>query len=381
MKRCIVNLWTRRFCLALACLLSLTGVASGQGLPPIKTVFLIVMENTDWSLIKNSPNAPFINNVLLNIGSYCGQYYDSAVIHPSAPNYIWLESGTNFGIFINADPAVSHFNTTNHLTAQLHSADISWKSYQEDIDGETVPLAATNHYVPRHNPFLYFEDVAGTNYPTYPYGVSHIRPYAELASDLASNTVAAYNFITPNLCNDMHDPCYPYYNQIRQGDLWLSSEIPRIMASSAYTNNGAIFVTWDESSLPGYSNIGMMVISPLAKGGGYYNDIAYSHSSTLRTFQEIFGVRPFLGDAANANDLSDLFTGYSIWGYHFTPDGKAQFNLGGTIPGGTNIIQSSPDLKTWTKVGQVVSSGRTCTFTQPLRSVTLPIYYRALQVP
>jgi hypothetical protein len=30
--------------------------------------------------------------------------------------------------------------------------------------------------------------------------------------------------------------------------------------------------------------------------------------STLRTMEEIFGVTPFLGDAANETDLSDLFT-------------------------------------------------------------------------
>ena len=28
--------------------------------------------------------------------------------------------------------------------------------------------------------------------------------------------------------------------------------------------------------------------------------------------QEIFGVRPFLGDAANATDLSDLFTAFPV---------------------------------------------------------------------
>ena len=37
-----------------------------------------------------------------------------------------------------------------------------------------------------------------------------------------------------------------------------------------------------------------------------------SHSSFLRTMQEIFGVGPLPGDAANANDLSDLFRAGSI---------------------------------------------------------------------
>jgi hypothetical protein len=51
----------------------------------------------------------------------------------------------------------------------------------------------------------------------------------------------------------------------------------------------------------------MIVLSPLAKGGGYSNSITYDHSSTLRTMEEIFGVQPFLGGAATATDLSDLF--------------------------------------------------------------------------
>jgi len=51
----------------------------------------------------------------------------------------------------------------------------------------------------------------------------------------------------------------------------------------------------------------MIVLSPYAKGHGYANTIPYTHSSTLRTIQRIFGVMPFLGDAAHATDLSDLF--------------------------------------------------------------------------
>jgi hypothetical protein len=41
---------------------------------------------------------------------------------------------------------------------------------------------------------------------------------------------------------------------------------------------------------------------------GYTNTIHYDHSSTLRTVQEIMGVSPFLGGAATATDLADLFT-------------------------------------------------------------------------
>jgi phospholipase C len=129
--------------------------------------------------------------------------------YPSEPNYLWLEAGTNFGIFDNNDPAINHQNTTNHLAAQLRAADISWRSYQEDIDGLSVPLVATNLYVPRHNPFVYFDDITGTNDANDAYGIAHNRPYSELATDLTNNTVARYNFITPNMCNCGHDSCPP----------------------------------------------------------------------------------------------------------------------------------------------------------------------------
>ncbi len=43
------------------------------------------------------------------------------------------------------------------------------------------------------------------------------------------------------------------------------------------------------------------------QGNCYSNSIHYTHGSTLRTFEEIFGVTPLLNDAANETDLSDLF--------------------------------------------------------------------------
>ncbi len=42
---------------------------------------------------------------------------------------------------------------------------------------------------------------------------------------------------------------------------------------------------------------------------GHASSIAYDHSSTLRTFETIFGV-PFLRGAATATDLGDMFTAF-----------------------------------------------------------------------
>ncbi len=133
-----------------------------------------------------------------------------------------------------------------------------------------------------------------------------MRPFSQLSSDLAHNTEGRYNFITPNLYDDMHTPCPPAFDTIRQGDTWLSQQIPMIMRSTAYKNGGVIFITWDEATA-GDGPIGMIVLSAAAKGHGYSNAIHYTHSSTLRTVEEIFGVSPLLDAAAQATDLSDLF--------------------------------------------------------------------------
>src|SRR5690349_10462157 len=89
--------------------------AQAGNLPPVQTVFVILLENHTWSDFKDSVDAPFINGTLLPMASYCEQYYNPPGLHPSEPNYLWLEAGTNFGIFDDSDPAVNHQNTTNHL--------------------------------------------------------------------------------------------------------------------------------------------------------------------------------------------------------------------------------------------------------------------------
>jgi phosphatidylinositol-3-phosphatase len=271
-----------------------------------KTVFLIMLENHNWSDIKNSPSAPYINYTLLPMGSYAEQYFNPPGNHPSEPNYVWLEAGTNFGISDDADPGANHQNTSQHFVTLLNTAGISWKSYQEGISGTDCPLTGSGLYAPKHNPMVFFDDVTNTNDPNSSYCIAHVRPYQELANNLQQNTQARYNFITPNLCNDMHDTCAPLNDSVKQGDTWLSQNLPMILNSQAYQNGGIVFITWDEGE-GGDGPIGMIMLSNDAKGGGYSNTIQYTHSSTLRTLEEIFGVTPMLGDAANATDLSDLF--------------------------------------------------------------------------
>ncbi len=57
-------------------------------LPPIKTVFVIIMENKDWADIYNNPSAPYINRTLLPMASYAKQYHTPPELESSLPNYL-----------------------------------------------------------------------------------------------------------------------------------------------------------------------------------------------------------------------------------------------------------------------------------------------------
>ncbi|HEY2444901.1 MAG TPA: alkaline phosphatase family protein [Rhizomicrobium sp.] len=283
----------------------------------IQTVFIILMENHNWTGdgnrdIKGNANAPYINNTLIPMASHAEQFYNPPNNHPSLPNYLWLEAGSNFGILNDGPPSQNSQPTRKHLVTLLENAGVSWKGYMENIRGDTCPLVDAGKidqdgsplYAVRHDPFVYFDDVTNHLKKHSATCIAHIRPYKELASDLSNNTVAQYNWITPNLCDDMHDNCAG--NSIAHGDTWLSKNVPAILNSAAYQNGGALFITWDEAN-SGDGPIGMIVLSQFAKGNGYSNSIHYTHGSTLRTMQKIFGVKPFLRDAHNETDLSDLF--------------------------------------------------------------------------
>jgi hypothetical protein len=291
------------------------GLDAGTTGQKIQTVFLILMENHNWSdILGNTAEAPYINNMLLPMASSTSNYFDNpSAVHPSEPNYIWLEAGDNLGITNDNNPSSNHQSTTQHLVTLLSNAGVTWKAYQEDIDGTTCPITGVNLFAPKHCAMLFFDDIVG-NPPSSSSQtcISHVRPYSELQNDLNNQTVAKYNFITPNLCDDMHNNTGCASSAITNGDNWLQANIPMIMGSQAYQNNGAIFITWDESE-GGEAPIGMIVLSPRAKGQAghpYVGTTMYYHSSMLRTVQEIFGVTPLLRDAANRPSLSDLFTSF-----------------------------------------------------------------------
>ncbi len=257
---------------------------SAGAAPQIGSVFVIAFENRNWTQpaedesspqqIYHNPAAPFINSLVTpgnrnaRFSAYAAAYHQVLAtpdgmgpsIHPSEPNYIWQEAGSNLGVLDDNDPygagaqvdAMKFFLsfhpelTGEHLCGLLQRAGIAWMSYQEDTNLEntvgengnrgglltsksvslakrTVPLFSFtgysadyvneyNHshqynFAAKHDGTLFFEDTSGHGDPSPAnVSVSHYAPLQQLATDLASGHVARYNLITPNEYNDMHTP-------------------------------------------------------------------------------------------------------------------------------------------------------------------------------
>jgi hypothetical protein len=118
--------------------------------------------------------------------------------------------------------------------------------------------------------------------------------------------VPNFAWITPNMCNDMHD-C-----SIATGDGWLSSTVPGILASSAFQNGGLLVITWDEgSSSAGCcgnasgGQVASLVIAPNTIAG-LRSNTNETHYSLLRTVEDAWGLAP-LGQAANAAAMREYF--------------------------------------------------------------------------
>jgi len=327
-------------------LLAARPVAAESPGSPVGNVIVIAMENHNFTQpdptsspqqILGNPAAPYINSLITpgnpNAAqvSYAVAYYNAGIgVHPSEPNYVWAEAGTDFGVHTDADPRPANHNIFDapHFTRQLDATGISWKNYQEDVQLSVAPTTSASgsngpvnpyygttqfNYAVKHNPMAFFPDTA----------LENVFPLAQFFTDLGAGTLGSYNWITPNQFNDAHSALsggFTYQGthftsdqaSIAQGDNFLSLVVPQIMASPAYQNNGVIIIWWDESERGDDTSrtIPEIIISPLAKGNAYASTLAYSHSTDIKTMEEIFGL-PFINNPIPAAETTAFGTGYN----------------------------------------------------------------------
>lgn len=279
----------------------------------IQHVFIILMENHGASdIYGNTTHAPYINNTLLPMAGRASNFLDKLPQLPSEPHYVWIEAGTNAfsdHTFTNDNNPSSSNSTssTAHLSTQLTAAGFSWLSYQEGLNSTsgTCPIATSGNYAPKHDPFIFFKDVAG-NPPskTNAFCTAHHKPYSAFAADLTNNRVAAYNFITPNQCHDMHsNSCTGSSDPIKQGDTWLSQNVPAILT---YINShqGVLLIAWDEP-VGSTGTIPLIVLGPHVKPN-FVSSVTYTHGSIVKSIEQIFGL-PTLATVTADNAFGNFF--------------------------------------------------------------------------
>ncbi|WP_441412128.1 alkaline phosphatase family protein [Arthrobacter sp. 2MCAF14] len=297
-------------------------------------IFVINLENQSYNKTWGPGSAaPYLSQTLRSQGVLLTQYY--GVAHHSNPNYLAQISGqasnpmtrndcTTYAPFIQtgtADPGqvlgsgCVYPASVPTLAGQLSGAGKTWKGYMEDMgtpcrhpnpgakdDSQNAKI--NDQYATRHNPFVYF-----TSITSLPGCQDNVVDYSNLARDLQSAaTTPNLAYISPNLCNDGHDsPCVDGQpGGLATADTWLKEQVPAILNSPAYRQDGLLVITFDEadgnatgpSGLPGGTAgglIGALVLSPFTSAGTSSSKM-YNHYSLLATMEDIFSL-PHLGYA------------------------------------------------------------------------------------
>lgn len=255
----------------------------------IDHIAVIVMENKRYDAIVGSSAAPYIN-ALLQEYALAKNYY--AITNPSLPNYLALVGGSTFGVTSNC---INCFIAATNLVDQLEVHNKTWKGYMESMP-ENCYIGYHDPYAQKHNPFVYFDDIRNN-----PQRCNNDVPLDQLYKDLQSEkTTPNFMFITPNLCNDMHD-C-----SIQQGDTWLSHIIPTLLQSPAFQKQRSFIVlTWDEAEAGSSNQIPIIFIGNTVKKK-FSSELKYNHYSLLHTIEAVWGIPPITDEVKNAPVMTEF---------------------------------------------------------------------------
>ncbi len=278
---------------------------SQSGVPAFTHVWLVVEENEGFDDVVRGGRAPYLGQ-LIDLGALLTNYH--AVAHPSLPNYLALVGGDTFGVTrdgeaVEADKQVAAAHP--EIGHELAAAGRSWRAYEEGMSSPCSPLSERlSHYAARHNPFPYFLEEQGSALCAQS-DVPFDSSTGGFLADLRAGRVPAFSFLTPDVCDDGHDACGG--DPVAHVDAWLGKVVPSILASPAFQDGGALFITWDEDDGNDPQNrVPMVVVSPLLRSPGLRSDRRYDHYSFLATVEDGFGL-PRLGKAKAAPPINDIW--------------------------------------------------------------------------
>lgn len=242
-------------------------------------VVWILLENVGYSVVGSS-EAPYLNALAAACGLATSYL---AISHPSLPNYIALTSGSTHGITDDGEPS-EHPLSGPSIFFQLHG---NWRSLEESMP-VSCDRVTSGEYAARHNPAVYYPSL----------GSACQRDDVPLTSPL--NLSAAFTFITPNICDDMHS-C-----PVADGDVWLAHAVPAIIASKQYQSRSlVVFITFDENDSGTTNRVPTYVIAPSVPRGIKVST-SLDHYSLLRTTEFLLNLS-LIGDAPQATSMIGPF--------------------------------------------------------------------------
>jgi hypothetical protein len=259
-------------------------------LPNFSHVYVIVMENHEYSSIVGSSSAPYINSLISQYGVATAYY---AVSHPSEPNYLAMTSGGTQGVTDDGNYDLA----ANNLFDQIDASGRTWRTYQQGYPGSCFTGSSgpavvdgpgqAGSYVRKHDPAISYTSISGNGARCA--NITNLAAFNPAASNFA--------YIVPNLINDMHD------GSIATGDNFLRAFVPQITTSPSFANS-VVFLTFDEGS--SNANGGGHVVTIAITGNmtaGYQAPTFYSHYSLLHTIEQAWGL-PYLGNSASASAMA-----------------------------------------------------------------------------
>jgi hypothetical protein len=244
-------------------------------------IVVVVFENEDQVKVLGSPSAPYLNELAAS-GANLTQSY--GITYPSQPNYLALFSGSTQGVRSNDCP--KNFPTADNLGHQLLEAGLSFVGYAESMPAVGFRGCEAGRYERKHNPWV--------NFGNLPASVN--QPFTAFPTHFASLPTVA--FITPNMCNDMHD-C-----PVATGDRWLRDNLGDY-AEWAKSHNSLLIVTFDEDAGDPPNHIPTVIVGGHIRRGDYHEPT--NHYTILRTIEDAYGL-PALGQAAKAKPLVAIWT-------------------------------------------------------------------------
>ena len=243
-------------------------------------IVVVILENKHRSSVIGSAQAPYLNKLAARGASMTHSY---GVTHPSQPNYLALFSGSTHGVTGNACP--QHFRKADNLGRQLRKSGLSFIGYAESLPRTGFRGCGSGRYLRKHNPWV--------NFGTLPARTN--RPFSAFPRDYRKLPTVA--FVSPNMCNDMHD-C-----SIRTGDRWMKKHLGRY-ARWAPRHNSLLIVTFDENAGGTAHSIPTIIVGANVHRGVYPERL--NHYKMLRTIEDIYGL-PALGRAKAASPLSTIW--------------------------------------------------------------------------